>query len=85
MYHEALWLDTSKNQLWESEFKNLSELITSNNAAIEDWTRHKKQLQQEIKRLHAEWSDVNRKDAILKALSSHDAVFQLWAEMVKLN
>lgn len=85
MHHEALQLDTSKNQLWESEFKNLSELITSNNAAIEDWTHHKKQLQQEIKRLHAEWSDVNRKDAILKALSSHDAAFQLWAEMVKLN
>lgn len=53
MYNKALWLDTSKNQLWESEFKNLSELITSNNVAIEDWTRHKKQLQQEIKRLHA--------------------------------
>ena len=85
MYHEAPWLNTSKNRLRESEFKNLSELITSNNAAMEDWTHHKKQLQQEIKRLHAEWSDVNRKDAILKALSSHDAVFQLWAEMVKLN
>lgn len=54
IYHEALRLDTSKNQLWESEFKNLSKLITSNNAAIEDWTRHKKKLQQEIKRLHAE-------------------------------
>lgn len=38
MYHEASWSDTSKNQVWESEFKNLSELITSNNAAIEDWT-----------------------------------------------
>lgn len=54
MYHEARQLNTSKNQLRESEFKNLSELITSNNAAIEDWTHHKKQLQQEIKRLHAE-------------------------------
>lgn len=63
MYHEASWSDTSKNQVWESEFKNLSELITSNNAAIEDWTHHKKHLQQEIKRLHAEWCDVNRKDS----------------------
>lgn len=85
MYHKASCLDTSKNQVWESEFKNLSNLITSNNAAIEDWTRHQKYLQQEIKRLRAEWSDVNRKDAILKALSSHDAVLQLWTEMVKLN
>lgn len=85
MYHKTSCLDTSKNQVWESEFKNLSNLITSNNAAIEDWTHHQKHLQQEIKRLRAERSDVNRKDAILKALSSHDAVLQLWTEMVKLS
>lgn len=82
----VLWSSIpQKIKFGESKFKNLSKLITSNNAEREGWTHHKKHLQQEIKRLHAEWSDVNRKDAILKALSSHDAVLQLWTEMVKLN